>query len=145
MKTMKHFEKVKIMLVMVFMLSLGALSCDKKYANFSGGFEEAYIELDITDFGAVGDGIADDTEAVISAFDTINAHPENRYRLRFPEGTYPVNAEVNADSVKIVGNGLLIPVQGSTDIVLKINGNHNLVQGLSFNEKSFCRVLLDIH
>lgn len=144
MKTMKNVKNTKILLVVVILGLLVAPSCHKRYLDFDGKFGGVRIELDITDFGAIGDGITDDTDAVVAAFDTINAHPENRYLLRFPEGTYSINAEVTADSVKIVGDGLLIPVSGSTDVVLKINGNHNVVKGLSFNEKTFCHVLLDV-
>src|SRR5690606_11224608 len=137
-------KRINVLLSMVVSIGiLGTVSCDKKLLDFGEAIEGARIELNIVDFGAMGNGITDDTDAIIAAFDTINAHPENRYVLRFPEGTYPVNAEVSADDVKMVGDGLLIPASGY-DVVLKINGDHNIVKGLSFNEKTYCHVLLDI-
>ena len=144
MKITNQFNKLKALCLLALALSLGTQSCDKKIFDFPSRHEEAYINLDITDFGAVGDGITDDSEAVISAFETINANPELRYRLQFPEGTYPVNASVNASNVKIEGEGLLIPVAGSTSFILQINGDNNVVKGLSFNEKTYCHILLEV-
>src|SRR5690606_9616375 len=106
-------KRINVLLSMVVSIGiLGTVSCDKKMLDFGEAIEGARIELNIMDFGATGDGVTDDSHAVVAALDTINAHPENRYILRFPEGTYPVNVEVNADSLEIVGDGLLIPASG---------------------------------
>ncbi|MFT5856292.1 MAG: hypothetical protein ACI8XO_003545, partial [Verrucomicrobiales bacterium] len=43
--------------------------------------------LDVTDFGTVGDGVADDTAAVQAAFDLFASDPSYN-RLHFPEGRY---------------------------------------------------------
>lgn len=144
MKTTNQFNTLKVFLLLALTLSLGTQSCDKRIFDVPTRHEEAYINLDITDFGAMGDGVTDDSEAVISAFEIINTHPENRYQLRFPEGTYPINVSVDANNVKIEGEGLLIPVAGSTSFILQINGDNNVVRGLSFNEKTYCHVLLDV-
>ena len=48
------------------------------------------VALNVKDFGAVGDGLQDDTEAIQLALDTLEASQDYN-TLNFPEGTYRLN------------------------------------------------------
>lgn len=63
------------------------------------GVPEGWIS--VKDFGAKGDGITDDTEAIQKAFDS------NFNNIFFPEGTYICNDVKIRKSLNIFGSGLL--------------------------------------
>jgi hypothetical protein len=61
---------------------------------------EAKLEdtpVSVKDFGAVGDGIANDTAAIVAALGTNNS-------IYFPAGTYLVNGNINIQNKTLVGN-----------------------------------------
>lgn len=68
------------------------------YLLSAEGFQSASVNivrevsLNVRDFGAVGDGIVDDTLAVQSALDALGASKDHN-TLHFPEGTYRLNTE----------------------------------------------------
>lgn len=61
--------------------------------------------VSVKDFGAVGDGLTDDTSAVQAA---INYAQTSKLQLNIPNGTYKTTSTltITTDNVSIVGNGL---------------------------------------
>jgi hypothetical protein len=56
--------------------------------------------VSIKDFGAVGDGVADDTAAIQAALNSLVVTPTNLY---FPAGTYKLSDQLNISSANTVG------------------------------------------
>ena len=83
-------------------------------------------ELNVRDFGAVGDGVADDTAAFNAA--AAAAASANRSIVRVPSGTYKITSQVACTSnpVRIVGDGeeSIIAATGSFDTFL-FGGDHS--------------------
>ena len=60
--------------------------------------------INVKDFGAIGDGISDDTDAIQSAFNALN---NSRDTLIFPEGNYKITSRILVtykDNLNIIGN-----------------------------------------
>lgn len=75
--------------------------------------------INVMNYGAIGDGVADDTTAVQAA---ITALADNQ-TLYLPAGTYLVNGvTLTADGTRIIMMGTLVPLTTSTPYVLKITG-----------------------
>lgn len=94
----------------------------------SGGTSGTTGDVDVKTFGAVGDGVTDDTAALQAAADAIRAAQEAslvngravRGTLRFPEGIYRVGGVTDLYGfVNIVGVGA--PNQGGTTIVQTVD------------------------
>ncbi len=91
--------------------------------------------VSVTDFGAVGDGITDDTTAYNTAVNNLAAGQ----MLVFPPGTYninsaTVNANVTALNTTILGYGAKIQVTGTTaSVILKFTNASGKVKGLTFS------------
>lgn len=89
--------------------------------------------VSVKDFGAVGNGVANDTVAVQAAIDYMEA---NKCSLLFPPGTYlvsqveigyiavayPGGAEINAYGAVLQGSGSLAPLKTYRNQGLSING-----------------------
>jgi hypothetical protein len=83
--------------------------------------------INIKDFGAVGDGVADDTTAIQAAFDAINATQRSVY---FPPGEYRITdtlvAPVGAYSIEFFGgsgyDGVAGQINGSLKTYLTWDG-----------------------
>ena len=96
------------------------------------GYEEinAKLPANVKDFGAVGDGVTDDTAAIQAAIDC-----ENVDKLYFPTGTYLINETVNLRSnIKLYGEGVIkIAGSATTTDMIRIDGFDNIVvDGLKF-------------
>jgi hypothetical protein len=92
----RNFYNQRIALICVLALFI-PYACSKPLVNpvlNTGDF------VNVKKYGAKGDGIADDTEAVSRAMEqaAINKHP-----LYFPSGKYPVRLIVKFDSLQIIG------------------------------------------
>lgn len=62
---------------------------------------ENKLELNILDFGAVGDGTTDNTQAFVDALNLANGR-----RIKIPRGVFKVNSEISySGEVNIVGEG----------------------------------------
>lgn len=75
-------------------------------------------QLNVKDFNAVGDGVADDTAAINAAFAYINTIPNTPVALTFPPGIYKTAAVANLtfitrSNVAILGYGAKLMVEGS--------------------------------
>jgi hypothetical protein len=67
-------------------------------------FDKAQEFISVKDFGAVGDGVADDTAAIVAAY---NALP-NKGKLYFPAGTYKYTSQIvfsGSKSPAFIGDG----------------------------------------
>jgi len=120
-------------------------------------------KLNVTEFGATGNGVTDDTTAIIAA--TVAASAQNK-RLYFPAGTYLVTAITVASSVEWVGEGkditiikrkassatgLMIGVTAPKFLMMDMsadgnkanqtNGGHNIYFGDTCLEARLIRVL----
>ncbi len=99
--------------------------------------------VSVKDFGAVGDGLTDDTAALAAAFAAHN-------QLLFPEGTYLVDAtgypakravlySAGVDNVVLSGYGATIKFKNSAsgpiglNFVEIVNANNALIEGLTFD------------
>jgi hypothetical protein len=86
--------------------------------------------LSVWDYGALGDGSADDTAALQRALDAIVSGDT----LVVPQGRYVVNGELtlaDVDDVNIIGEGATIPQAGSLKTTLQISNCDRLTaQGL---------------
>ena len=86
--------------------------------------------VSVLDFGAVGDGVADDTAAIQAAFAAVSAND----CIYFPPGTYKVSG-INATgkAVTFLGYGATLNCTGATGAIYKTDhGNKLVVDGLSF-------------
>lgn len=102
------------------------------------------VNISVKQFGAVGDGVTDDSNAVSKAFEFVNNN-SGSYQLHFPQGNYVVFLKVSSNKVHVNGKGTLIPLNGKVEYALRIDGNENTIDGLKFYEKSFCRNLLIVN
>jgi len=88
---------------------------------------------DVTFFGAIGDGVADDTVAIQAALDDL-ANGDN---LHFPPGTYNVSSPLTLTSmsrVHITGNGATLHATATMSSILSLNGfAYSVVEGLWFD------------
>ncbi|MCQ2389942.1 MAG: glycoside hydrolase family 55 protein [Kiritimatiellae bacterium] len=117
-------------------------------------------ELNVVDFGAVGDGVTDDTAALRRAFAYLETHrPKERLTVRrhkktfgdqplpsvfFPKGRYRIT-----DSVVVTGNALLVGAPGAQIVNTNPQAEslyfrrcqYLLIKGLAF-EGGLCQVRL---
>lgn len=107
-------------------------------ANSAGG--GALPVIDVTDYGAVGDGSTDDTSAVNSA---VAALSDSGSVLFFPVGTYRLTSAVNIDKQNVVVRGdgenvsRILQAHNGVGLYLKLQGvDQNMpvhrVEGLTF-------------
>jgi hypothetical protein len=102
--------------------------------------------FNVIDYGAVGDGVTLDCDAINDAIDAINAG--GRGVLYFPPGTYLCNAGLNAITVPcaVVGEGRgsfgvaasnsRITCSSSTAVLFTVNGGHVSFQGLDIRNSA---------
>ena len=83
------------------------------------------VSISVKDFGAVGDGVADDAAAVQAAIDS------GAGTIYFPEGTYLCNFESHSSGQQFVGAG-----QEKTTI----KNNSTSAANLAFLQHSFCGI-----
>lgn len=75
--------------------------------------DNAYKYITPQMYGAVGDGVADDTKSMQEAFDALG---EEGYML-IPAGTYRIKGRVsirNVSNIVLINNGMLKPIDGVT-------------------------------
>jgi parallel beta-helix repeat protein len=87
--------------------------------------------VSVKDFGAVGDGVADDTAAIQAAFSSLSANSN----IVFPNGNYVISDSItcSTSALRIIGTGATITQTGSFKKSLNINACSNVrVEGLSF-------------
>ncbi|TMV51587.1 hypothetical protein FE783_07385 [Paenibacillus mesophilus] len=98
-------------------------------------------DVNIADYGAVGDGITDDAGAIQAAFDAVPAGGV----VFVPSGTYlcgiaPGNAneclKITKNSVRIFGHGIIKRAPNAPKYVLRISASDVTIDGLTFDGNS---------
>lgn len=85
--------------------------------------------VDVRSLGAVGDGIADDTDAIQDAIDEAIAVGLS---LSLPGGTYLTRGNTISSTLRVIGSGtLLLHPDATSDAVLTINGAYTYVEGIT--------------
>jgi hypothetical protein len=84
---------------------------------------QAVPTVNVRDFGAVGDGVTDDTNAIQNAFNTAQASGKG---VLFPAGTYLHTSTVTANSIPLFGVG-----GGSTLLANNPNSTALILTGVS--------------
>jgi len=92
------------------------LSISTNYSQY--GFKS------VMDYGAIGDGVTDDTTAILSAIS------ENK-NIYFPQGTFLCNLDITAEQFILIGagSGLTTLKANSADPVIKVDGAEDYIQG----------------
>jgi hypothetical protein len=88
--------------------------------------------FDVRDFGAIGDGTTDDTDAILLGIDVAG---EVGGALRFSWGTYLVSEElvISADKLTILGAGGIVK-KGAEDFnIFRVSGTFNKILGLEID------------
>lgn len=88
------------------------------------------VPISVKDFGAVGDGVTDDTAAVQNA---LNA----AVFVFIPDGTFIVDGLQTTQKNKIFGSGTLkMKADGSGDFVISLENDHCMVSGITIDGNS---------
>lgn len=86
--------------------------------------------LNVKDFGAVGNDVADDHGAILEAYKAARAAAANgtSSEVYFPAGTYKVSSDLNIDAsdIEFVGDGNTTQIH-LNGVSLKINGTASLI------------------
>jgi hypothetical protein len=96
-------------------------------------------EISVTQFGAVGDGVTDDTAALQNAINSLSGRASGA-ALRIPAGIYIISATLNlgnlSDDCTILGDGwnttVIKPITGVTTAIA-ITGNNQTIQDILFD------------
>jgi hypothetical protein len=111
--------RYKTVLVMFALVSCAAVSAGSK--------DEAGKLVIVQDFGAKGDGVADDTAAIQRAIDAA----ANGTTISFPSGTYVVSNFIvkNRSGLSFVGQGRDSVIKQKTDAprIASFDGSHDIV------------------
>lgn len=83
--------------------------------------------VNVKDFGAVGDGVTDDTAAIQAAYNTGKS-------VFHPNGNYIISAlTLSASNVILFGRGVLVKKAGVDGVGITITGSNNIIDGLNFD------------
>jgi hypothetical protein len=106
-------------------------------ASGSGATQRTALEkfrdvVSVKDFGAVGDGVADDTAAIQAAI-TAAANKA----LYFPSGTYVATALTVSSPCRLFGDGILKKTTAVNAAFLTISSSDVVIDGIEFRGASF--------
>jgi parallel beta-helix repeat protein len=89
--------------------------------------------VSVKDFGAVGNGVTDDTEEIQAAIDAVSAAPLGGI-LHFPDGTYLVGTLTVGPSVTLLGAGATLKAKTGSNSIIRITGNKDItISGFIFD------------
>jgi hypothetical protein len=93
---------------------------DWSNAGYPGNFPDPVTVVSVMDFGAVGDGIADDRAAVLAAIASLNNQPGV---VLFPAGSYKISSTVSLPS------GVVLRGEGVEATFIKLNMGGSAING----------------
>lgn len=99
---------------------------------------------DVHDYGAKGDGAADDTAPIQSAIDALPAEGGTVY---FPPGTYQISGVlVRKDFTRLVGasRGVTLRSNGGAQALVRFSGNDGGIENLRFLGNGFDVTAIDV-
>lgn len=74
--------------------------------NISGSWVRLNSEkISVREYGAVGDGVTDDTDAIQAAIDAAHASSVSQPSVFFPAGQYELSDDLDAKNVILIGDG----------------------------------------
>jgi hypothetical protein len=88
--------------------------------------------VSVKDFGAVGNGVADDTAAIQAAI-TASANKS----VYFPSGTYVATTLTVSSPCRLFGEGIIKKTTAASSALLTLNTNDVDIEGLEFRGASF--------
>ena len=119
--------------------NLGAISADLVTYTPSGTSAVARSAaskfgdtVSVKDFGAVGDGVANDTVAIQAAI-TASANKS----VYFPSGTYVATTLTVSSPCRLFGEGIIKKTTAASSALLTLNTNDVEIEGLEFRGASF--------
>ena len=97
--------------------------------------------INVKDYGAVGDGVADDTTAI-----QIAITGKNQKTILFPSGIYKVTSTVTiVGTLRLLGEGQEIThIQNHANILFDIDGYGFVIDGVSFENKKAASVVNNV-
>lgn len=136
---------------------LRAVSEDSSSAGRNGSYEvsatdsfssvnesSTNAEVTILQFGAKGDGVTDDSQALLRAVEFLKKSRNQNGTLIFPSGDYAIGQDIHVSNIHFKGSGRLVPVKGKRDFILRVQGDNNTFDGLSFFQSQYTQNLLII-
>lgn len=102
--------------------------------------------VNVKDFGAVGDGVTDDTAAIQAALNT------SATSIYFPKGTYLISNSLNTSTPvlnssvanRVISGEGIITANSQVKVALKITGNNTIVNGLRIDGNNNIGYAIDI-
>jgi len=98
----------------------GELITSDNLNNLESGIQSAHTQVSVKDFGALGDGVTDDTQAFIDAITF--AQNSNDY-IYIPVGTYLITKPIYLNGVTLIGESLNKTIFKSTTSVCFYTNN----------------------
>jgi len=95
--------------------------------------------VSVKDFGAVGDGVTDDTAAFNSAAASA------AYEIQVPYGTYNISSKVTINKSKLIGDGssgTIIKAIAAIDAPIQFGSQNGIVEGIYFQGNSLANTCL---
>lgn len=101
--------------------------------------------VNVKDFGAIGDGVTDDSSAIVSALAAVASGGT----VYFPAGTYYIssNININQSNLTIEGNGIAKITHDTTasfDGLLRLNGDRITIRGMKIENTYTAGTVLQI-
>lgn len=114
-------------------------------ATIDDVIEDVYY-LNVKDYGAVGDGVTDDTDAIQSAINAAVGNAVNKSVIVFPNGTYVINGSIeiySSNFIRIMGmyrRSVITRTNSSSDPLFKVGDGSNTVGGFELHHLTFKNV-----
>lgn len=111
----------------IFIFKASEVSNNNGGTNINGWLRQYYGTVNAKWFGAVGDGVVDDTLAIQSALDC----PE--YSIMLPKGTYLISANLSMNSKKLQGESATIKLATINIGAISVDGSNNTIENITID------------